>query len=443
MTVLHQAELPRVARPVSPLAVSSRPLTAGHGRRTLPVYGVCVHTTGRGPAVLGRKKGRPPIQVALDVYHGGREGPHYVIGYDGTIHAVTPEDRVAWHAGWGRAGRRRWASWTAPAWWRTVWGRWRAATPADLLPPAARDPNQVYIGVELLGNETASGFTAAQYDALARLVVDVARRHTVTIPAAPSPRLLGHEDLEPIQRGAAYGGWDPGAHRTHPVFSWADLWTRMGAATSGGHPTAPPTTPPPAPAPTPPAPAPRPVPPAGRRFRQLAALLNRYRGDIPLSFLLGWVAVESDGRNDVVTAGKNERGFFQIMPSESARMGFDHARLTADPEYSVRSGVQLVRFYADFVRSRYPWFPPGTELFWRIVKLQHAMGVGAAAALLTSMRKRNLPMTWEAVKRYEVTEGPHVYPLLNPSDPRRRGRFGHNVDGVFERGRQIAASLTG
>jgi len=119
----------------------------------------------------------------------------------------------------------------------------------------------------------------------------------------------------------------------------------------------------------------------------------------------------------------------------------DHARLATDPDYSVHAGIQLVRYYADLVRSRYPWFTPGSELFWRIVKLQHAMGSGAAATLLSSMRRHNIPMTWEAIKRYEISEGPRLHRLLNPSENSRRGRFGRNVDQVFVLGRQLAATL--
>jgi hypothetical protein len=457
-------EVAPAAPVVSSLAVRTRPLKPGRAR-TLPVFGVCVHTTGSGPAAKSRQRGRPAIEVALDVYYGQPEDPHYVIDYNGTIHAVVPENRVAWHAGWGGAGKGRWASWTAPAWWSGVWRRWKAATPADLLPPGARDPNQVYIGVELLGNEQATGFTPAQYDALARLVVDVTRRHGITIPAAPSPRLLGHEDVEPIRRSNRFGGWDPGAHRTKPVFSWAGLWSRMQAVGAG---TGPPAGAPRAPAGAPRAPA-GPAGPAGpaaapgappaggpggapaasqfrrsapnpRRYRLLATLLDRYRGDIPLEFLLGWIAVESGGFIDVVTH-LDERGFFQVMKSESEMLHFDHARLSTDPDYSVQAGIRLVRFYADLVRRRYPWFTPGSELFWRVVKLQHAMGGGTASALLSSMRKRNLPMTWEAIKRYEVTDGPRLHRLLQPRDPSQRGRFGRNVDKVFVTGRQLAASL--
>jgi len=541
---------------LSPLAVSSGPLRRQQ-TRTLPVYGLCVHTTSGGPARQAKGKGKAPLQIALDYYLRGREGfPHYVIDYDGTIHAVCDEGHIAWHAGWLTiGGKKRWASWTAPAWWSTVWRRWNVASPADLLPPPARDPNEVYIGVELLADVTGYGFTSAQYDALARLALDVARRHNFTISAAPSPRLLGHEDLDPIERAKGFGGWDPGAHRTDPKFSWAALWLRIQAlGATGGQPfgapaaqpiparpsgsvssfsdllrrafgadsplasflgvteavaafargqrdanrladiifharhqerggrpiargetrlaqewlwirdsvvrpallraaAAPTATPP-----TAPATAPAGTPAAsqfacGRSARQralalapaetlrrmalLVPLLERYRGDIPLEFLLGWIAVESNGCIDEVT-NLNERGFFQIHPDESKDRRFQHERLTTDPDYSVQAGIRNVRFYADLARQRFPSIPDGSELFWRIVKLQHAMGSGLTRTLLGSMRASNIALSWEAIKRYELTNGPRLHRLLTVEP---LGRFGRNVDGTFARGREIARAL--
>jgi hypothetical protein len=178
------------------------------------------------------------------------------------------------------------------------------------------------------------------------------------------------------------------------------------------------------------------------RYRLLAPMLDRYRGEIPLKFLLGWVAVESDGCIDVITKPPlDERGFFQISREESRMRKFDHERLTTDPDYSVQAGIQLVRFYAKLAQARYPWARPGSELFWRVVKLQHAMGSPLAWKLLSSLQGGNMPMTWEAIKRYEVTDGPWLHSLLNPRNPAERGRFGRNVDNVFVRGRRLAATL--
>jgi hypothetical protein len=175
-----------------------------------------------------------------------------------------------------------------------------------------------------------------------------------------------------------------------------------------------------------------------QRFAALVPLLDRARGDIPLDFLLGWIDVESNGRLDVITR-LDERGFFQIHPAESRDHHLQHARLTTDPDYSVRAGLQIVRAYADLACQRYPWLPYGSELFWRIVKLQHAMGSPLTQRMLSDMRRRGLPPTsWGAIKAYELTEAAKgLHPLLRV----RPGRFAQNVDAVFSRGRQIARAL--
>ncbi len=522
---------------VSPLAVPGGAMTRRPDARTLPVYGVCVHTTADGPARKANAARTTPLQLAIRTYLEGGVGPHYVIGYDGTIVSTCDEGHIAWHAGWGGKGKTLWPGWKAPAWWISVWRKWNASTPLDLLPRGASDPNQVYIGVELLADKTGYGFTPAQYEALAQLVLDVARRHNVTINAAPSPRLLGHEDVDPIQRGRADGGRDPGAHRPNPKFSWADLWSRMRALPATGSRLLPAPAGPPgaaagtvtafadllrrafgagspgasvvgvaeaagafaagernanrltdivfnaryrsrggrligpderrlgeewrqirdnlvqpalraaarAPAPAVAAPAPAVTAPPGtpsathfrrrardpHRFALLTPLLERYRKEIPLKFLLGWIGVESDGCIDEIT-GLDERGFFQVHPGESELLKFDHKRLSTDVDYSVWAGIQLARFYANYGRKFYTWAAPGSELFWRIVKLQHAMGIGAAKLLFSDMRKHNVPMTWEAIKRYEVTQGPRIHPLLDPArSGEPAGRFGANVDDVF------------
>lgn len=174
-----------------------------------------------------------------------------------------------------------------------------------------------------------------------------------------------------------------------------------------------------------------------RRFLQLLPLLDRHRGDIPLELLLGWIAVESDGRIDVVTR-LGERGYFQIHPEESRDRHFDHQRLSTDPDYSVQAGVENVRYYAGLARQRFPSIFPGSELFWRVVKLQHALGSPLTRRLLDGMRADGIRPTWDAIRQYEINHGPQLHRLLRV---RPLGRFSHNVDLVFERGRRLALIL--
>ena len=65
------------------------------------------------------------------------------------------------------------------------------------------------------------------------------------------------------------------------------------------------------------------------------------------------------------------------------------------------------------------------------------MGSGLANRLLTEMHNRGIPITWDAIKRFEISDGPRFHALLRVEP----GRFGRNVDHVFVRGRAIAQSL--
>lgn len=201
------------------------------------------------------------------------------------------------------------------------------------------------------------------------------------------------------------------------------------------------------PAPVTPATAPGSAPPASAftratppltRVARLVPLLNKYRGEIPLEFLIGWIDVESAGRIDEVTPRLDERGFFQIHPDESHDRHFDHQRLTTDPEYSVQAGIENVRYYARLAQQRFPSIAPRSALFWRVVKLQHAMGSGLARALLTTITATGAELTWEAIKQAEVSRGPQLHRLLRVKP---LGRFARNVDHVFARAAELAHRL--
>ncbi len=104
---------------------------------------------------------------------------HYMIGEDGTVWRLVPEEMRAWHA-----GVSRWAG--------------------------VRNINNVSIGIELVNPGHEFGyrpFTPAQMAALTGLGRDIVQRHGI-----PPARVLGHSDVAPGRK------LDPGE-----LFDWAAL----------------------------------------------------------------------------------------------------------------------------------------------------------------------------------------------------------------------------
>jgi len=104
---------------------------------------------------------------------------HYTIGEDGTVHALVPEDRRAWHA-----GVAHWAG--------------------------AANINARSIGIELVNPGHEFGYRAfpeAQIAALTTLCHSILMRHAI-----PSARVLGHSDVAPARKD------DPGE-----LFPWRRL----------------------------------------------------------------------------------------------------------------------------------------------------------------------------------------------------------------------------
>jgi len=118
-------------------------------------------------------------QQALDTLRtsnsGGPVSAHYLIGSDGHIYQLVPDQLRAWQAGGGR--------------WGTI-----------------TDLNSASIGIEL-DNDGHSPFAQPQIASLLRLLADLTTRLHI-----PPTQIIGHEDLAPTRKD------DPGPH-----FPWAQL----------------------------------------------------------------------------------------------------------------------------------------------------------------------------------------------------------------------------
>jgi hypothetical protein len=176
---------------------------------------------------------------------------------------------------------------------------------------------------------------------------------------------------------------------------------------------------------------------------QIILLLNKYRGDIPLYFLMGWIDVES-GRQLEGPTSLGELGYFQIHPGESKELGLDHPRLRTDPDYSIWGGIQLVRKRAAQAHSL--GFPEGTELLWRVTKWRH-WAPGGVDVILKDMAGNGVkPVSWDAIEQYVIANRVRIGALMDARFPIRGKHwdpmFGiNNVDKTIQRGKQLAATF--
>lgn len=133
----------------------------------------------------------------------------------------------------------------------------------------------------------------------------------------------------------------------------------------------------------------------------LLPALNRYCGDIPVHYLLGWITVESGGKLGDLTK-LCERGYFQVHPEESQDLHLVHDLLSTDPDRSVEGGIKLVRKYAAIIEqlAKQYGIPRGGDLYWGLVKLCHWIP-SAPARILAQMKKDQAPITtWNSIERY-------------------------------------------
>lgn len=148
-----------------------------HSARTKPITAVVIHYTGSmniEGTISWFKMTDPPSKVSA----------HYVIGRDGRVVQMVPDDRVAWHA--GRSAMR----------------------PHLAVSDPRQEPNvnSFSLGIELVGTHD-SGFEPLQLASLYTLLEQIVRRYKI-----PPERVVGHADIAPGRK------IDPDGY--HKQFPW-------------------------------------------------------------------------------------------------------------------------------------------------------------------------------------------------------------------------------
>jgi hypothetical protein len=202
--------------------------------RTAPVYGVVLHCTGSGIVTKALKVGADPLEYAVQYYmKPDSYFAHYVIDFDGTIAQIADEHEKAMHVGFAPAERQAFLSgaWESKlssgyvAAWKARWPG--VKSPAHMFPGPS--PNNVYVGMEMLCWQEGCGgsprgvgmlYTSEQHRAAAALCNDIGNRWGLPPSWRSSPRMVCHEDVNPLTRTARGQGWDPGVVRRNPSFDW-------------------------------------------------------------------------------------------------------------------------------------------------------------------------------------------------------------------------------
>ena len=149
------------------------------GDRRLPITMAVIHYTGMRTA-----------DAALDTLTSPTSGvsAHYMIAEDGTVFALVPEDKRAWHAGAGE---------------------WRGVT----------DVNSASIGYELVNPGSEFGYTPFPEPQIAALIV-LLRAAFARWPIRPAD-VIGHSDMAPTRKD------DPGELFPWDVLAHAGLAARV------------------------------------------------------------------------------------------------------------------------------------------------------------------------------------------------------------------------
>lgn len=227
-----------------------------------------LHTTGSGIVTKALDAKKNPNLAIPDYYDTpGANGPHEVITCD--LFEADPKGMLipdAWrvraepdfapHAGIGPEAwdlyRKGFATWARYSWDSANkvliphaaplerYNEWRARfpdleSPIDLLPPGCKNPNEVSLAWEMAqpvvkkvgGGWRTVAFTPRMHDVAAWRLADRAAHYAFPRDLnALRRKMIGHEDIHPIVRYDASGGWDVGAGK-RGLWDWDLFFGRL------------------------------------------------------------------------------------------------------------------------------------------------------------------------------------------------------------------------
>jgi hypothetical protein len=155
-----------------------------------------------------------------------------------------------------------------------------------------------------------------------------------------------------------------------------------------------------------------PPPPGKSGWRLVDKMLPKLAGiaqstGTPLGLHVGWICKESGGKLSIHPqpgpgdTSMDERGYYQLAPGESKKLGLDHQRLSTDGDYSLQAGTALIADYEAFVQKLgVDAAPRGSALYWRLVKLCHTVGDGQTKKWVSAAKDAGTMGSWADFKEF-------------------------------------------
>lgn len=143
------------------------------------------------------------------------------------------------------------------------------------------------------------------------------------------------------------------------------------------------------------------------KIETLISKLNKYRGNIPLHILLGWIEIES-GRQIGSITNLCERGYFQFTPENAIDYRIkNHQLLSYDEDHSIQSGIKLVNHLiakTNILVKKYG-LPDQGDVYWQVLKLHHWIPSGPEKILADMQAHGVKPSSWAAITNHALDPG--------------------------------------
>lgn len=178
---------------------------------------------------------------------------------------------------------------------------------------------------------------------------------------------------------------------------------------------------------------------ADRWIVEAVPIMEPLRGDLPRSFLLGWIQAESGGTYHKLES-TGEAGYFIIPAEHITSFGTTQEHVRESPESSMKYGIREVKYCKRFVQTECDnlGYAPEGDFRLRLIKLVHTVGEGAFRRLLTKFQESESDdFTWENLVAFWKKRAPK----LHNHQLEQFDRMSRNVDRVMSEGARLDALL--